>query len=442
MKLFQALIIFILLQNCSFDNETGIWKNNSNTTSDTKNTMFDDFRKLSTENQSFNKIISYDRNYKLEIKNPITPNSWNDIYFDSSNNSKNFNFNEQNQLSFRSKKFTKYKINDFILYDDNKIITSDEKGNLIIFSIQDNKLITKFNFYKKKYKRIKKYLNLFLKDDIIYVSDNIGYLYAYNYKINKIVWAKNYKIPFSGNLKVSDDRLIASNQKNNLFFFNIYNGDILKLIPTEETSLNNQFKNNISLDDNKLIFLNAFGSLYSINVKNFKINWFVNLNPLSNTYAKGLFYGSEIINEKNRIIVSSNYFTYVINSNNGKITNKVNISTILKPIALDNYLFLISKKDLLILMDLNNGDIIFSSDINQNISDFLDEKKYKVAIKKIEIINNNIYIFLKNSYYLRYNLSGKLEYIKRLPSQMNSDPIFVNNSIYFLDFKNKLSIID
>ena len=214
------------------------------------------------------------------------------------------------------------------------------------------------------------------------------------------------------------------------------------MIPTEETSLNNQFKNNISLDGNKLIFLNAFGSLYSINVKNFKINWFVNLNPLSNTYAKSLFYGSEIINEKNRIIVSSNYFTYVINSNNGKITNKVNISTILKPIALDNYLFLISKKDLLILMDLNNGDIIFSSDINQNISDFLDEKKYKVAIKKIEIINNNIYIFLKNSYYLRYNLSGKLEYIKRLPSQMNSDPIFVNNSIYFLDFKNKLSIID
>ena len=442
MKLFQALIILILLQNCSFDNKTSIWKNNSNSTSDTKNAIFDDFRKLSTENESFNKIISYDQNYKLEIKNPITPNSWNDIYFDSSNNSKNFSFNEQNQLSFKSKKFTKHKINDFILYDDNKIITSDEKGNLIIFSIQDNKLITKFNFYKKKYKRIKKYLNVFLKDDIIYVSDNIGYLYAYNYRINKIVWAKNYKVPFRGNLKVSDDKLIASNQKNNLFFFNIYNGDILKSIPTEETSLNNQFKNSISLDDDKLIFLNAFGSLYSINVKNFKINWFVNLDSPSNTNAKGLFYGSEIINEKKRIIVSSNYFTYVINSNNGKITNKVNISTILKPIALDNYLFLISKKDLLILMDLNNGDIIFSSDINQNISDFLNEKKYKVAIKKIEIINNNIYIFLKNSYYLRYNLSGKLEYIKRLPSQMNSDPIFVNNSIYFLDFKNKLSIID
>lgn len=435
------LLILTTLQNCSFDKNSGIWKSESNTLDD-KNIQFKDFKTLISPEESFNEIVSLDSNFKFNLPKEIKNKEWSDIFFNYNNNFKNFQYSSLYKLISKSKKISKNINNNYLLFENKNIITSDKKGDLIVFSLDANKIISRFNFYKKNFKKIEKNLNLIVEKNIIYVSDNIGYLYAYNYKINKIVWAKNYKIPFSGNLKVSDDRLIASNQKNNLFFFNIYNGDILKLIPTEETSLNNQFKNNISLDDNKLIFLNAFGSLYSINVKNFKINWFVNLNPLSNTYAKGLFYGSEIINEKNRIIVSSNYFTYVINSNNGKITNKVNISTILKPIALDNYLFLISKKDLLILMDLNNGDIIFSSDINQNISDFLDEKKYKVAIKKIEIINNNIYIFLKNSYYLRYNLSGKLEYIKRLPSQMNSDPIFVNNSIYFLDFKNKLSIID
>lgn len=435
------LLILTTLQNCSFDKNSGIWKSESNTLDD-KNIQFKDFKTLISPEESFNEIVSLDSNFKFNLPKEIKNKEWSDIFFNYNNNFKNFQYSSLYKLISKSKKISKNINNNYLLFENKNIITSDKKGDLIVFSLDANKIISRFNFYKKNFKKIEKNLNLIVEKNIIYVSDNIGYLYAYNYKINKIVWAKNYKIPFSGNLKVSDDRLIASNQKNNLFFFNIYNGDILKLIPTEETSLNNQFKNNISLDDNKLIFLNAFGSLYSINVKNFKINWFVNLNPLSNTYAKSLFYGSEIINEKNRIIVSSNYFTYVINSNNGKITNKVNISTILKPIALDNYLFLISKKDLLILMDLNNGDIIFSSDINQNISDFLDEKKYKVAIKKIEIINNNIYIFLKNSYYLRYNLSGKLEYIKRLPSQMNSDPIFVNNSIYFLDFKNKLSIID
>mgnify|MGYP000464222441 CR=1 FL=1 len=34
----------------------------------------------------------------------------------------------------------------------------DEKGNLIVFSTTKNKIIVKFNFYKKKYKKFKKYL--------------------------------------------------------------------------------------------------------------------------------------------------------------------------------------------------------------------------------------------------------------------------------------------
>ena len=54
--------------------------------------------------------------------------------------------------------------------------------------------------------------------EIIYVSDNIGYLYALDYKNNKILWAKNYKIPFRSNLKILENKLITANQNNNLFF--------------------------------------------------------------------------------------------------------------------------------------------------------------------------------------------------------------------------------
>ena len=37
------------------------------------------------------------------------------------------------------------------------------------------KNINKFNFYKKKYKKIKKNLNLIVENNIIYVSDNLGF---------------------------------------------------------------------------------------------------------------------------------------------------------------------------------------------------------------------------------------------------------------------------
>ena len=36
------------------------------------------------------------------------------------------------------------------------LIIRDEKGNLIVFSINANKIISKYNFYKKKFKKIKK----------------------------------------------------------------------------------------------------------------------------------------------------------------------------------------------------------------------------------------------------------------------------------------------
>ena len=93
-------------------------------------------------------------------------------------------------------------------------------------------------------------------------------------------------------------------------------------------------------------------------------------------------------------------------------------------------------------MNLANRKIIFSSDINQDISNYLNIKKYSVKIKSLNILQNQIYIFLKNSYYIKYNLSGKIDYINKLPSKINSQLIFINNKIAFLDFKNKINLID
>ena len=78
---------------------------------------------------------------------------------------------------------------------------------------------------------------MIVEKEIIYISDNIGYVYAYNYLENKILWAKNYKIPFKSNLKIYENKLIASNQNNDLYIFDKISGEIIKLIPTEETKI-------------------------------------------------------------------------------------------------------------------------------------------------------------------------------------------------------------
>ena len=62
MKLFYALIILTLLQNCSFDNKTGIWKNDNIITKDEKDS-FEEFKTLSTEQEFFDKIISIKKKF-------------------------------------------------------------------------------------------------------------------------------------------------------------------------------------------------------------------------------------------------------------------------------------------------------------------------------------------------------------------------------------------
>ena len=238
-----------------------------------------------------------------------------------------------------------------------------------------------------------------------------------------------------------NNKLLASNQNNDLYFFDKSNGEILRLIPTEETIIKNNFKNNISLNKDTLFFLNTFGSLYSVNTNNFKINWFININESINLNSGNLFDGSQIINKNDRIALSSNNFTYLINSQLGSII-KINYSALVKPCIIDNYLFTITKQSFLIVLDINTGKVIFSTDLNTDIAKFLNVKKYNIQIKSINVLNSSIYIFLKNSYYLKYSLFGELEDIKKLPSKINSEPIFINNSILYLDFKNRLSIVN
>ena len=43
------------------------------------------------------------------------------------------------------------------------------------------------------------------KDHVLYVADNLGYIYAINLKSKSLIWAKNYGIPFRSNIKIVED---------------------------------------------------------------------------------------------------------------------------------------------------------------------------------------------------------------------------------------------
>ena len=442
MKLLNALLILFFLNSCSFDDKSGIWKNENDKIKEEKD-IFKDFKKVTSFEESFNEIIPFSKKTIIQISKPVISEKWNDIHYDFNNNLKNFQYNDVYQVILKSKKLSKHKVNDYLLFSNNHLIINDEKGNIIIYSINKRKIITKFNFYKKKYKKIKKNLNLIVEKDIVYISDNVGYLYAINYKTGNIIWAKNYKIPFRSNLKIINDQLIAANQNNYLYFFNKKNGESIKFIPTEETIIKNSFINNLSIDNEKSIFfLNTYGSLYSIDIKTLKINWFINLNQSTDINPSSLFDSVEIVSNKSKVLISSINKTFIIDSKLGLIIDKFNFSPLFRPIINKNYVFLITKNNLLISIDLNTSKILYSLDINDQIANFLNLNKKEVKIKSFMLVNNEIIIFLKNSYILNFKINGTLRSVRKLPFKLISFPIIIDNSFYFLNNKNKLIIMN
>ena len=160
MKFFYIFIILIFFNNCSFDNKTGIW-DNENTISKKENIIFKDFKTLSTSSESFRESIELKKNLNFLITKKIKNQQWNDIFYSESNNYENFSYNGLNEIFYRSKKITKYGIRHNILLENNNTIIVDTKGNIIIYSLENKKTISKFNFFKNQFKNIKKKTKLY-----------------------------------------------------------------------------------------------------------------------------------------------------------------------------------------------------------------------------------------------------------------------------------------
>lgn len=440
MRSFISIILIFFLSNCSFDNKTGLWNDQNNI--EKKKDIFKEFKKISIIENKFNQTIEFNNNFTFNLSKPVTNLNWTDIFLNNDNNSKNLKYSNQNKILFKSKKISKHPIDSHKLYENGNLIVSDIKGNIIVFSVNENKIISKFNFYKKRYKSFRKKVNFIVENNIIFAADNLGYFYSYNYKTEKILWAKNYNIPFSSNIKISKDKIITSNQNNNLLIIDKKSGDILKLIPTEETLVKNEFTNNLSLiNENILLFLNSFGTLYSIDLRRMEVIWFNNFNQSLDSLTSNLFLGGKIVNNDKIIIISSNTKTYIVNSTTGSIIKKLNFSYNLKPIILNNNIIFLTKNNFLVIYNIETKNMVFSQNILENPNYDLKNLNEIIALD-LMVLNNNIFIFFKNSEILSFKFNSELAEFKKLPSKIRSFPIVIDDSILFLNNKNKLVIIN
>ncbi|MDB9705774.1 hypothetical protein OAA54_01985 [Pelagibacteraceae bacterium] len=93
-------------------------------------------------------------------------------------------------------------------------------------------------------------------------------------------------------------------------------------------------------------------------------------------------------------------------------------------------------------INLSTGKINYSLDISSEIANFLDTKKKMIYIKTLSILDNNLYIFLDNSFYVKFSPGGKILSVEKLPAKLGSYPIFINDSILYINEKNRFVIVN
>ena len=292
-RIISFLILVLFCFSCSFDNKSGIWKDDAKLKKQLKKKEKDKkLKNIFSENISFNEEVNVKPGEKVKIDNIIKNIAWTDKYFNTTNNIPNAHYNNEKYLVFKSSKLSRNFTNPDILYYNNNIISYDHKGTIFIYSNSVKKKIFEYNFYKKKYKRFKKQINIVIDNSNIYVSDNLGYIYCININSKKLIWAKRIGIPFRSNIKVANNKLFLADQDNKLYSFKTSNGEKIWQFATTLTDLKSSFKNNIVIDvkNSNLFFLNTSGELYSINYLNQGINWFSNLKMKSLDKDTSIFF--------------------------------------------------------------------------------------------------------------------------------------------------------
>jgi|TARA_B110001452_G_scaffold244798_1_gene229055 outer membrane protein assembly factor BamB len=454
MKKLLLVYIVLILSSCSFDNKTGIWKDASSISVDNKitksistNPQSKRYEEIFTKNQTFDKEKEPVNFSNIKINSPLVVKNWPEQYISPFNNISNFSYSSKKILLSKSSKLRKisknnaYFSNKKIIFYKNNLISYDHKGTIYIYSPSLKKKIFEYNFYKKNFKNFEKEINLIINNNILFASDNLGYMYAININNKDIVWAKNYGIPFRSNLKFANNQIFLANQDNVIYSVNSNTGEKNWEFATSLTFLKSDFENNFALDlvNNVLFFLNTSGELYSIDYITQKIKWVLNFKNASLNSDTQLFLSQPIVIKNNILIITTEKAILSYDTFSGLRNWIFSAESAFKPIITSEHTYSILKNNLLVCLDNLSGSIIWSKNIFNNI----DNKKIKKNFKSIidfKIVNNIINIYSNNGHLVSVDPNrGSIISSDRISRRgISSEIFFLDNKMLFVDNNNRL----
>jgi len=421
-KFIFTFIAFFFVNNCSFNENSKIWKIKENKLENDKkivNVFLEDKATVTEFNEDLKLDISSIKinNKKIDNKNNLGLQN----YKGELKQVGKFKFSkldEINQLGFKP------------AFLKNGIIFFDKKGSVIKYD-NNQKVVWKKNYYSKAEKKLKPKLNFLVDGQNLLVTDNIAKYYSLNISTGELNWSKSNEYPFNSNIKKFENKMFVIDYKNTLRCYEIKDGSECWNLQTEESFTISNIKNSLIILNDNVIFSNSIGDITAVDIETGLIEWQLPTQSSSIINETYNFKNSSLVSDGNSIFFSNNKNQfYSIDLKTGIINwiNKVNSN--IKPILVGNLIFTISNEGYLYSIDKEKGNIIRIKDL------FLNYKaKKRKYINPIGFVLGGSNLFLTNSdgkLIVAAIEDGKIIKIEKVSGGLISEPFIFNNNLYLL----------
>ncbi len=419
-KLIIILIAFIFLNNCSFNEDSKIWKNKDQDLSQDQNIkqIFADEKTTVTE---FNKVL------KLDLSNLKTNNKINDNKNNLSSQTYGGNLNKIGNYKFS--KFEEINtINFEPLFLSDGIIFFDKKGSIIRYD-NNKKVLWKQNHYSKSEKKLSPKLNFILKDNSIIATDSIAKYYSISLETGNLNWSKNNTYPFNSNIKNFKNKIFVVDYKNTLRCYNVKDGSECWNLQTEDSFTISNSKYSLLIIDEMVVFSNSVGDITSVDIETGLIIWQLptqSSNIINETYN---FKISKLVSDGNSIFFSNNKNEiYSVDAKTGIVNWINNLNSNIKPVIVGNLIFTVSDEGYLYVIEKKKGNIIRVTDL---LSNYKPRQRKNIQPIGFVIGDKNLYLTNSDGKIIVADLSdGKITKIEKVSGGLVSEPFIFDNNLF------------
>lgn len=421
----RLLLIFIaifLLNNCSFNENSRLWKDKEQPLENQENVT-----QIFAEEQSVSLELNPD--ISLDLSNIKSSNK----IVDNQNNFGPLSYNGTLQKNGNFKFSKLENLDQFNLkpaFLNEGIIFFDNKGSVLRFN-DEQKIIWKNNFYSKSEKKLKPKLNFAINNEDLIVVDNIAKYFSINLNSGKLNWIKNNSYPFNSDIKIFKDKFFAIDYKNTLRCFKIMDGSECWNLQTEDSFTISNSKFSLIILDGKVIFNNSIGDITAVDIETGLIAWQLPTQSSSIINETYNFKMSKLVSDGDAIFFSNNkneFYSIDVKTGTTNWINKINSN--LTPILTKDLIFTVSNEGFLFTIQKSTGNIIR---INYLYKDYKEKKRKELKPIGFVIGNTNIYISNNDGKLIVVDLSnGKVNFIEKIGGDTISEPFIVNQNLYLI----------